>query len=138
MTLIHRNDGTRRAPVDCRAFGGPDHTTVAPVRPMMLQGTLSTELSVSLTMEFVRGRDNHQRARSRAATGNDQSRKRGCERLERDRGVPAMRRESDRCGRLLVCPLPFCDGVAPQGMKATHSLYGSALPFAQTFTTGNL
>lgn len=55
-----------------------------PVRNLSITDRIP--LPVSLVLIAVRGRDNHQRARCNVATGVDQSRKRGCESLERDQG----------------------------------------------------
>jgi hypothetical protein len=63
------------------------------------------------------GRDNHQRLTGVSATGDVQSRKRGCERLEREQGVSVVRRKSDQRGLLLTYSRPLCDGMAPQRIR---------------------
>lgn len=84
----------------------------------------------------VRGRDNHQRAQGMAATGVDQSRKRGCERLERDQGG---RQPANSLADVNDCR--DIHGLSAMAWLrrewATRASVGSALPFAQAFTTGN-
>lgn len=63
-----------------------------------------------------------------------QSRKRGCESLEREgRGIVG-RGQSGRVGTPLSFPMPDCDGMAPQGKSAR--LLRDASPFALRITTG--
>lgn len=63
-----------------------------------------------------------------------QSRKRGCESLEREgRGIVG-RGQSGRVGTPLSFPMPDCDGMAPQGKSAR--LIRDASPFALRITTG--
>lgn len=108
-------------PLAARTVGVSDHTIVH---------------ADGLNITAVRGRDNHQRARCKAATGVDQSRERGCESLERDQGG---RQPADSLDNVNDCR-------CVHGLSATAWLrrewakrasVGSALPFAQAFTTGN-
>ena len=63
-----------------------------------------------------------------------QSRKRGCESLEREgRGITG-RGQSGQVGTPFSFPMPDCDGVAPQGKSAR--LFRDASPFALRITTG--
>lgn len=108
--------------------------------PLKFSGRLESfgiPYSSRVTSCHTRGRGNHQRALVSAVTGVVQSRERGCERLEREQGASVVRRQSDRCVTLLTFTQPFCDGMAPQGTGKTRNPLGSALPFAQAFTTGN-
>ena len=64
-----------------------------------------------------------------------QSRKRGCESLEREgRGIVG-RGQSGQVGTPLSFPMPDCDGMAPQGKSAR--LLRDASPFALRITTGD-
>ena len=108
-------------PPFARTFGGYHHTIVP---------------ADGLNIRAVRGRDNHQRARCNVATGVDQSRERGCESLERDQGG---RQPADSLDNVNDCR--FVHGLSATAWLrrewATRASVGSALPFAQAFTTGN-
>lgn len=90
----------------------------------------------SVAFLTVRGRDNHQRAQSKAATGVDQSCERGCERLERDQGG---RQPADSLADVNDCrDIHSLSAMAWLRRElAKRASVGSALPFAQAFTTGN-
>jgi len=96
------------------AFGGRDHTTVQAESHKMLS---------------VRGRDNHQRVQEVPATGNIQSGKRGCERLEREWRGSDDRGQSGRVGETQNLPdaLKREDGSAGEARKAPKGVLCSSL-----------
>jgi len=101
------------------SFGNRDHTTIGYVPRKM-------DLCVDgiTTSAYRAGR----------LLGYLQSRKRGCESLEREgRGIVG-RGQSGRVGTPLSFPMPDCDGMAPQGKSAR--LLRDASPFALRITTG--
>lgn len=89
-------------------FGNLDHTTAQFLRRM-----ISACVDGITTSAHGAGR----------LLGHLQSRKRGCESLEREGRGKVGRGQSGQIGTPLSFPMPDCDGMAPQG-KSAKSLKG--------------